>query len=184
MRSITKSKAIRAKKRGGGSVFAGAMGAFLAFSLISCAFLEKAKDKIENKNQIVGEGSDEITSPDIDRDGRGSDSGAISGLSSVYFALDSSSLSQEARDTLAANKAWFDENTQVQRIELEGHCDPLGSEAYNIGLGSRRARAVMDYLKSIGVSGDRLSIISYGEERLLSETDDSLNRRVNFVPIY
>ena len=156
----------------------------LAFSLISCGFLEKTKDKLEGKNQILGEGSDEIANPDIDRDGKGSDSGAIEGLRTVFFALDSSILTQEAKEILDANKAWFDENPQVQRMELEGHCDPLGSESYNIGLGRRRAQAVFDYLRSIGTGEDKLSVISYGEERLLSEIDNHMNRRVNFVPIY
>lgn len=155
-----------------------------SFSFISCSYLQKIKDRWQNRPQIEGAGAEDIMSTDIDSDQRGSDSGAIEGLSTVYFELDSSRLTESVKDALRANKAWMDERPEVKRILLEGHCDPLGSEAYNIGLGERRAQSVMSYLKSIGLSEDKLSIVSYGEERLFSETDNALNRRVNFVPQY
>lgn len=153
------------------------------FSLSSCSFLQKVQDKIQGKNQIEGEGAGDISSTDIDEGQRGSD-GGIDGLSTIFFGLDSSVLSSETKASLKANKAWLDKNSQVVKLELEGHCDLLGSEAYNVGLGRRRAQQVLDYLKTLGVSEDKITIISYGEERPLSQTENSLNRRVNFVPIY
>ncbi len=153
-------------------------------SLISCSFLQKMNDKAKGRNQIEGKGAEDISNMDIDRGNRGSDSGSISGLSSVFFGLDSSELSSEAKEILEGNKNWFNNNSKVKRIELEGHCDFFGSEAYNIGLGQRRAEKVLNYLKSIGVKEDMMSIISYGEEKPLSQTNNKLNRRVNFVPIY
>ena len=117
-------------------------------------------------------------------DAEGSDSGKIKGLNTVYFDLDSFQLTESVKETLQNNKAWLDNNSRVKRIILEGHCDPLGSEAYNVGLGEKRAQKVLNYLKSIGLSEDQMSIVSYGEEKLLSEINNELNRRVNFVPQY
>lgn len=146
---------------------------------MSCSSLKK-----EDKNKLVGEGVSDISSQDIDSDSKGSDSGTIDGLSTVYFEYDSSVLSSEARDTLMENVNWIQNNTEVISLELEGHCDTMGSEAYNIGLGRRRAESVRSFLMEQGIEAGRLSIISYGEERPLSEIDHSKNRRVNFVPMY
>ena len=155
-----------------------------AAGLVSCAYLQKITGAKE-ETQISGPGSEDIISQDIDSDNKGSDSGAIEGLRTVYFALDSSVLTEEAKDILQANADWLNSNSQVARLELEGHCDPLGSEAYNIGLGRRRADSVKSHLINVlGVSGEKISLISYGEEKPISEIDNSLNRRVNFVPIY
>ena len=129
------------------------------------------------------EGGSDIISKNIDNDSSGSDSENISGLSTVFFAYDSSMLSDDTKETLRANMKWMQDNSNVSRVELEGHCDSIGSEAYNIGLGLRRAQSVKTFLVSLGVSEDRFSIVSYGEERPLS-SDSSRNRRVNFVPIY
>ncbi len=152
---------------------------FICFTVMSCSSLKK-----EDKNKLVGEGVSDISSQDIDSDSKGSDSGTIDGLSTVYFEYDSSVLSSEARDTLMENVNWIQNNTEVISLELEGHCDTMGSEAYNIGLGRRRAESVRSFLMEQGIEAGRLSIISYGEERPLSEIDHSKNRRVNFVPMY
>ncbi len=152
----------------------------LMFSLltVSCASMKKwfgGGDDIED-------GSD-ILSKNIDSDATGSDSGSIDGLSTVFFAYDSSVLSGETKEMLRDNAQWVRDKSNISRMELEGHCDSMGSEAYNIGLGLRRAQAVKTFLISLGISEDRFSIVSYGEERPLSG-DNSRNRRVNFVPIY
>lgn len=152
---------------------------FICFTVMSCASLKK-----EDKNKLVGEEVSDISSQDIDSDSKGSDSGTIDGLSTVYFEYDSSVLSSEAKDTLMENVNWIRNNTEVISLELEGHCDTMGSEAYNIGLGRRRAESVRSFLVEQGIEASRLSIISYGEERPLSEIDHSKNRRVNFVPMY
>ena len=153
-----------------------------SFCTISCSNLLK---KLKGQgSDIEGDMAGDIVSQDMDSDQRGSDSGDIDGLSSVFFAYDSSVLSEAAKKALRENKQWLEDNKRVVRVELEGHCDPMGSEAYNIGLGLRRARAVKIFLISLGVSEDQFSIVSYGEERPLSQTDNSKNRRVNFVPIY
>ena len=148
------------------------------FLAVSCSYLQK------NKTKIVGPDSEDIITTDIDKDNKGSDSGEIAGLKTVFFALDSSELSSETKELLKQNVTWLNNNLQVTRLELEGHCDPLGSEAYNIGLGQRRAERIKNYLLDLGIKREKLSLTSYGEEKLLSETENHLNRRVNFVPLY
>ena len=150
------------------------------WALVSCTTLKKAEDK----NKLTGAGADDISTQDIDSDNRGSDGGAIEGLGTVYFAYDSSLLSEEAQETLMENVRWIQNNSTVSSLELEGHCDTMGSEAYNVGLGRRRAETVKNFLIEQGVADSRLSVISYGEERPLSEVDHAKNRRVNFVPMY
>lgn len=106
-------------------------------------------------------------------------------LKDVHFAYDSYELDGSARDVLAANAEWLKENKRA-RTEIEGHCDERGTVEYNLALGAKRAKAVKDYLVSLGVSSDRLSTISYGEElplcRDASEQCYARNRRVHFVP--
>ncbi len=105
-------------------------------------------------------------------------------LRDVYFAFDSYDLSSEARDTLQTNSNWLRSNTQV-KVEIEGHCDERGTVEYNLALGAKRAKAVRDYLVSLGIPSDRLSTISYGEElpvcRESNEECWRQNRRAHFL---
>ena len=152
------------------------------FTAVSCSYLQKIKDRIQGGPEI--EGAEDLSPIDMESGKTGSDSGQIDGLNTVYFDLDSSSLTDDVKETLKVNKTWIDNNPQVRSLLLEGHCDPLGSEAYNIGLGKRRAQSVLNYLISLGLSPDKMDIVSYGEEKIFSYTDNGLNRRVNFVPQY
>lgn len=106
-------------------------------------------------------------------------------LKDVHFAYDSYELDGSARDVLAANAEWLKENRRA-RTEIEGHCDERGTVEYNLALGAKRAKAVKDYLVSLGIASERLTTISYGEElplcRDASEQCYARNRRVHFVP--
>jgi len=82
----------------------------------------------------------------------------------VLFALDSSTLSAEARQTLDRQAAWLAKYPQVQ-AQLAGNCDERGTTEYNLALGQRRANAARDYLVARGVSSARLTTISYGKDR-------------------
>jgi peptidoglycan-associated lipoprotein len=68
---------------------------------------------------------------------------------------------------------------------VEGHCDERGTEEYNRALGERRALAVRDYLMNLGIDGDRIFTISYGEDLPAADGHDEnayrLNRRAEFV---
>jgi len=104
-------------------------------------------------------------------------------LQTVYFAFDSSALSPEARATLKNNADKIKQMPSVM-IQVEGHCDERGTQEYNLALGERRALSVRSYLIDLGVSGDRIVTVSYGEEMPASQgsTEEAwaLNRRAEF----
>jgi peptidoglycan-associated lipoprotein len=156
------------------------LAALLLVSMVtSCASKKKQDDNALNQPA-------QVTNESIELDSMGSDSGKIAGLYTIYFDFDKSHLTNEAKSLLKKNAEWLKNNPGV-RLQVEGHCDVRGSIEYNLGLGERRAKAAVQYLKSLGVAGDRLSVISYGKERPIamgdSEADHAKNRRANFVPL-
>ena len=82
----------------------------------------------------------------------------------VFFATNESILTTASRETLRAQAAWLRKNPGIN-VVLEGHADERGTREYNLALGERRANAVKDYLMTYGISGKRMSVISYGKER-------------------
>jgi len=82
----------------------------------------------------------------------------------VFFELDRSELSQEARQTLDRQAAWLKKYPAV-RVTLEGHCDERGTREYNMALGARRANAARAYLVALGIQSARIQTVSYGAER-------------------
>ena len=109
---------------------------------------------------------------------------ASSPLKDIFFDFDRADLRTDARDTLKANADWLKGNPS-SRIEIEGHCDDRGTNEYNLALGAKRAQAAKDYLATLGISGERLSTISYGAEIPVckDQTEDCWrqNRRARFV---
>lgn len=105
-------------------------------------------------------------------------------LRDVHFAFDSYELDDEARAVLRENAEWLQENPR-EKVEIEGHCDERGTVEYNLALGAKRARAVKDYLTSLGIAAERMTTISYGEELPLctEHTEEcwARNRRAHFV---
>lgn len=105
-------------------------------------------------------------------------------LKDINFNFDSADLSQTARAILKDNADWLKGNPAV-RVQIEGHCDERGAADYNMALGAKRAQAAMDYLATLGVAGNRMSTISYGEEIPVCKehTEDcwAKNRRARFV---
>jgi peptidoglycan-associated lipoprotein len=75
----------------------------------------------------------------------------------------------------------MDEKKKDLKFSLEGHADERGTREYNLALGERRANAAKDYLMTYGISGSRLSVISYGKERPVNSGSNPLawsqNRR-------
>ena len=118
--------------------------------------------------------------------GGGSDNGNISGLNTVHFDLDSSTLSSDTRRQLGENAEWIKKNDKVT-VQIEGHCDRRGSVEYNLALGERRAKAVKTYMTSLGVPSNRMTVISYGVEKPIDSGENeqayAKNRRANFLPI-
>lgn len=105
-------------------------------------------------------------------------------LSDIHFDFDAYTVRAQDGDILKANADWLQKNPQ-SRVQVEGHCDERGSEEYNLALGAKRAQAAKDYLQTLGVSGDRMSTISYGKELPLcsDSTEDCYqqNRRDHFA---
>ena len=108
---------------------------------------------------------------------------AVPALQRIHFEFDQYNLSSEAQELLVGNAAYMQANPD-QIIRIEGYCDERGSDEYNLALGQRRALAAKNYLVSLGIDPQRLSVISYGEELPLdpSGTDEAfaLNRRAEF----
>ena len=98
----------------------------------------------------------------------------------VFFATNESILTTASRDTLRKQAAWLRENKNIN-VTIEGHCDERGTREYNLALGERRANTAKDYLMTYGISGSRLSVISYGKERPVNSGSNPLawsqNRR-------
>ncbi len=101
----------------------------------------------------------------------------------IYFDFDRSELKPEAQLALKNKAMWLEKNPEYS-VRIEGHCDERGTNEYNLALGERRANAAADFLTSLGISGDRIRTISYGEERPAdpghNETAWARNRRDEF----
>ena len=82
----------------------------------------------------------------------------------VFFATNKSSLTTASRATLRKQATFLRKNKNLT-VTIEGHADERGTREYNLALGERRANAAKDYLMTYGISGKRLSVISYGKEK-------------------
>ena len=98
----------------------------------------------------------------------------------VFFATNESVLTTASRETLRKQAAWLRKNSKIN-VVLEGHADERGTREYNLALGERRANAAKDYLMTYGVSGKRITVISYGKEKPVNPASTPLawsqNRR-------
>ena len=108
---------------------------------------------------------------------------AASGLQRIHFDFDQYVLTDEAKSTLV-NNAGLLRAAPAVNTPTEGHCDERGSDEYNLAVGEKRALATKNYLVSLGVAADRMSVISYGEEMPLdpARTKEAWakNRRADF----
>lgn len=94
----------------------------------------------------------------------------------VNFAFDSAVLDAEAQAILRKQATWIRQFPEI-RFTVYGHTDLVGSNAYNKRLGLRRARAVVRFLTSQGVSRSRLkAVASFGETQPLVVTQDRERR--------
>jgi peptidoglycan-associated lipoprotein len=152
-------------------------------------------DSSASKAGQAGEGqrggareSDAARSGSLDqlREGKSTATPASSPLKDVFFEFDRYDLRSDARDILRGNADWLKKNPSA-RVEIEGHCDDRGTNEYNLALGAKRSQAVKDYLMTLGISTERLSTISYGEEipvcKDQSEDCRGKNRRARFVVV-
>jgi peptidoglycan-associated lipoprotein len=105
-------------------------------------------------------------------------------LGDVMFNYDQSTIRDDQRAALQRNADYLRRWTSV-RVSVEGHADARGTNEYNLALGERRANAVKEYLVGLGVTGDRLVVVSKGEETPvctdMNEACYIRNRRGHFV---
>ncbi len=107
-------------------------------------------------------------------------------LQDAFFDFDKSVIRLDAREALDENIRVLDDNSGA-RVVIEGHADERGTNEYNLALGERRANTVRDYLMAGGIDPERISTISYGEERPFclghDETAWQCNRRGHVVAV-
>lgn len=105
-------------------------------------------------------------------------------LKPIYFDYDRYDIRPADAEILKGNAALL-KKFPTMKIQIEGHCDERGTNEYNLALGERRASSTKKYLNSLGIAPDRVSIISFGEEKPLdpghNEGAWSKNRRANTV---
>jgi peptidoglycan-associated lipoprotein len=105
-------------------------------------------------------------------------------LADVMFDYDMAVVRENQRGVLQKNADWMRRWTTT-RVTIEGHADARGTNEYNLALGERRGNAVKEYLVSLGIAADRMSVISKGEEApLCTEMTDQCyerNRRGHFI---
>ncbi len=105
-------------------------------------------------------------------------------LEAIYFDFDKYTIKPDGRDALKRNADWLQANPG-KNVVVEGNCDERGTNEYNMALGQRRADAAAKYLIDLGVAKNRISTVSYGEEKpICTEHNEgcwSKNRRDDFI---
>jgi peptidoglycan-associated lipoprotein len=105
-------------------------------------------------------------------------------LGDVFFELDKSDIRDEGRPLLQRDADWMKKWTSTI-VTVEGHCDSRGSSEYNLALGNRRATAVKEYLVSLGIAPNRVTVVSKGKEQPFCNDENEgcwqQNRRGHFI---
>ncbi len=108
----------------------------------------------------------------------------VAALKDINFDFDKYEIRPGDTKILDANAAWLKVNAN-HLVLIEGHCDERGTDAYNLALGERRAKAAMNYLVAQGIRATRVTIVSYGEERAVCKEHNEAcwarNRRAHFL---
>ncbi len=104
----------------------------------------------------------------------------------IHFDFDRYYIKDEYKPVLS-NKAQMLREWPTVRIKIEGHCDEWGTSEYNLALGERRANSAKEFLVGAGVSADRITTVSFGEEKPLDPGHNKeawqKNRRCEFEVI-
>jgi peptidoglycan-associated lipoprotein len=102
----------------------------------------------------------------------------------IYFDFDKSNIKMDQRTRIEKNADYLKENPAA-KIRIEGNCDERGTNEYNMALGERRALSAKKYMMNLGVHGDSMHTISFGEEKPLLHGHDEYswaqNRRDDFI---
>ena len=153
--------------------------------LASCATRQDAPgDSVSEAVESSGEKGDSVAATEIVTPGMLAAEKLAATEPSVYFDYDKF----EVKSQFALTIEVFAEYMRAipgSKLRIEGNCDERGTIEYNLALGQRRADAVKAALVSMGIDGDRIETISYGEERprnsINSEAGFSVNRRADLI---
>ena len=141
--------------------------------LSSCSSMNVTEERVYSDDVKTVEAS---SSDSIQYDNK-----AVFASATIYFEFDKSNLTSKSIQILKSVASALNENKSIQ-VTLAGHADERGTREYNLALGQRRAETVSDYFILNGISKNRISVKSYGEERplVLGQDDESYskNRRV------
>lgn len=111
------------------------------------------------------------------------DLSSASGLKTIYFDFDSSSIRSDMVSIVEKNGAYLKKSSRS--VTIEGNCDERGTNEYNMALGDRRAQAVKNYLVNLSVDPMKLNTVSFGEEKPAASCSDEScwwqNRRAQFM---
>lgn len=111
---------------------------------------------------------------------------AVGSSTTIYFDTDRYNVDSQDAAALQAQAQYFARFPQIT-FTVEGHADERGTREYNLALGERRATAAKNYLVSLGVDANRISVVSQGKERPVALGSDerswAQNRRAASVII-
>ncbi len=157
---------------------------FVGFALLGCG--KKApttgQEAVTTDSEAMGPAESletEVPEGDTIMEGRTS-----APMLPIYFDFDSPAIRADQVPRIENNATFLKENPDI-KIRIEGNCDPRGTKEYNLALGERRALSAKKYLVNLGIDPDRMTTISWGEEKLLLYGHDEIswaqNRRDDFV---
>ncbi len=102
----------------------------------------------------------------------------------IFFDFDQWAIPKPMQSRLSAHAQWLKAHPDIN-VLIEGHCDVRGSREYNVVLGEKRARSVRNFLVDLGVPKQRVSLLTYGKERLTcfenGEACHQYNRRARLL---
>ena len=132
--------------------------------LIVIIFLSSCSSMNVTQEKVNSGGVKTVEATSINNENIRYDSMAVFANATIYFEFDKSNLTSKSIQTLKSTVNALNDNSSIQ-ITLSGHADERGTREYNLALGQRRAETVSDYLVLNGISKNRITVKSYGEER-------------------
>jgi peptidoglycan-associated lipoprotein len=157
------------------------------FALVGCAAQQAAvvPDVAEPSKPAPAKAAAPAPTPVAAVDQKQADLDALLKGLVIQFGFDAANLTPESRSRLDALADALRANPKAQ-IRIAGNCDELGTVEYNLALGQKRADAVAQYLVTLGVAGNRVDTVSYGEEKPVdprsNEAAYTTNRRAELAP--
>ena len=96
----------------------------------------------------------------------------------AHFAFDSAALDQADKNNLMKVAEWMKQNP-TEKVQISGYTDSTGPAAYNMTLSQERANNAAAYLKSLGISADRITTRGYGASHFMASNDTAADRAKN-----